>query len=358
MWHLECTKSDTINVTKAITIKGAPDFATQIETSGGNPVFTLSAAATLDGLFILKEDKSNQHLVTITANGTRVVNSKFTGQYQQGDNEVARAIVSNAGVTGFVVSGNHFENLRQPGYLEGTGSVTDNFVKNTRGWVICVNHEVSLAGNTFEGNAVDIAIIANNQLDSDYYKDIAAISAGNNGAYVENQLLRVSARDGSLFVEAGDNQYANSIENAVKAARAGDTIHISGSFSGFIVDKPDYHRGSIAPATLLGEPAGIYVTTAGSGTVIDGVEITGTVEPRSVGIVTQVNTELRVTNSNLTYLTTGIYLNPRSKLIAMGNTINNVVAGIGTERADLTGRGIRKYIHRFRRGNWLVFAVE
>lgn len=331
-------EENNINITKGITIKGSPDFATQIRTSGENPVFNLGAAATLDGLFILKTDKTNQHLVTMTANDARVVNSKFVGQYVQDDNEVARAIVPNAGITGYTISGNHFESLRQPGYLEGAGSVTDNFVKNTRGWVICVNHEISLSGNAFDGNAVDIAIIANNQLDSDYYTDIAAISAANNGAYVENQLLKVSARDGSLFVEAGENLNANSIENAVKAAKAGDTILISGSFGGFIVNKPlTIIGGVIAPATLLGEPAGIYVTTAGSGTVIDGVQITGTVEPRSVGIVTQVDTELTVTNSNLTNLTTGIYLNPRSKLTATGNTIANVVAGIGTERADLTG---------------------
>ena len=92
----------------------------------------------------IKTDKINQHLITITANNASVKNSKFIGQYVQGDTEVVRAVVPNAGITGYTLSGNHFENIRQPGYLEGAGTVTSNFVKNTRGWVVCVNHNLSL----------------------------------------------------------------------------------------------------------------------------------------------------------------------------------------------------------------------
>ena len=189
---------DTINVTKAITIKGDIGFATKITTSGGNAVFNLGAAATLDSIYINKTDKLNQHLITITANNATIKSSKFVGQYAQGDGEVVRGIVPNAGVKGYTLSGNHFESIRQPAYLEGAGTVTNNFVKNTRGWVVCINHVVTFTGNTFAGNAVDIAIIANDQIESANYMNVAAISAANNGAFVENQLSKKSAVNGQL----------------------------------------------------------------------------------------------------------------------------------------------------------------
>lgn len=222
----------TINVTKPVTIKGAAGFSSVITTSADTPVFNISAAATLDGIYISKTNKIDQHLIKITANGVTIKDSKFVGQYQQGDNEVVRAIVPNAGITGYNFVGNHFEDVRQPAYLEGAGTVTNNFVKNTRGWVVCVNHVIAFSGNTFEGNAVDIAIIANNQTQSPNYTDIAAISEANNGAYVENQLTKVSAKNSKLVVEAGTNVNMNSFENALKAAQPGDTIDVAaGTYS-------------------------------------------------------------------------------------------------------------------------------
>lgn len=248
------TITETINVDKAVTIKGADNFGTEIVTTGGNPVFNLSAAATLDGIYISKEDKANQHLVIITANDATVRNSKFVGQYVKGDNEVVRAIVPNAGITGYVISGNYFESVRQPAYLEGAGTVTDNIVKNTRGWVVCVNHDITFTGNSFEGNAVDIAIIANGQTHSDNYTDLAAISEANNGAHVENQLIKATAKNGKLVVEAEGNEYINSIQNAVAAANEGDTIMISaGIFEGFsIIGKEGLKIiGAGADATII-----------------------------------------------------------------------------------------------------------
>ena len=53
-----------------------------------------------------------------------------------------------------------------------------------------VNYEVIFSGNTFEDNVADIAIIENNQTQSNFYKDIMKISRLNNGAYVENHYLK------------------------------------------------------------------------------------------------------------------------------------------------------------------------
>jgi len=130
-------------------------------------------------------------------------------------------------------------------------------------------------------------------------------------------------------------------QTELAAALADSTIpaiKLQGAFNGFKVERPVIiSGGTITPATILGEPAGIYLTTAASQTVLVGVTINGTITPRNVGIVTQRNTELTVYDSNFSNLTTGIYLNPGSKLTATGNTMENLTAGIGTESADLTG---------------------
>ncbi len=194
------TASSTINVNKAVTILGFPGLSSVITTSGTSGVFVISAAATLDGIYINKTDKTGQqHFITLTSDGATIENCKFTGQFVDGDDEVVRAIAPNAGISGYTISGCHFENIRQPAYLEGPGTVTNNFVKGTRGWVVCVNHAITFTGNSFEDNAVDIAIIANGQTTSENYTDVAAISAANNGAYVQNQLLETEARNGALI---------------------------------------------------------------------------------------------------------------------------------------------------------------
>lgn len=213
--------TETIDVNKAVTIKGSAGFSTKITTTGSNPVFKLSAAATLDGICINKTDKVNQTLVQITANGTTVKDSKFMGQYEQGDDEVVRAILPNAG-TDFNITGNYFESVRQPAYLEGIGTVSNNFVKNTRGWVVCVNYAATFTNNAFEGNAVDIAIIANNQTASDNYTDVAAISEENNGAFVENQLSGLSAVNGK---EAIGNVQA--LLSAISSAEENDILELA-----------------------------------------------------------------------------------------------------------------------------------
>lgn len=222
--------TETIVVDKPVTIKGAENFGTELVTAGSHTVFKLAAAAVLDGLYIHKTDKTSQTLVSITANGTTIKNCKFTGEYAQGDSEVVRAILPNAGIN-FNIVGNIFDSVRQPAYLQGPGIVEGNFVRNTRGWVVCVDHNAVFSDNSFADNAVDIAIIANNQTESEYYTDVAAISAANNGAYVENQLLNISAKGGELFqtiavTHAGKTEYYQTLPAAVNAAPAGAIVWV------------------------------------------------------------------------------------------------------------------------------------
>ena len=182
--------TETINVNRAVLLTGGAT----ITTSGGNPVFTLSAeGAVIDGLNFYQNSKDTQNIITVTAQNCEIRNCTFEGQYHDGNTETTRAIVPNAGVP-VTVEGNTFKNIRQPGYFEATGTVLrNNYVEGTRGFVICSNHEMTIEGNSFLNNAVDIAIIENGSTYSNIYDDVRALSENNNGAFVENQVTKSSA---------------------------------------------------------------------------------------------------------------------------------------------------------------------
>ncbi len=50
---------------------------------------------------------------------------------------VSRAMVSTGGLTGLLIDNNTIHHLRQPGYFSGptTGTISNNAVSGTRGWV-------------------------------------------------------------------------------------------------------------------------------------------------------------------------------------------------------------------------------
>ena len=186
--------TETINVNRAVLLTGSAT----ITTSGGNPVFTLSdEGAVIDGLNFYQNSNDTQNIITVTAQNCEIRNCTFEGQYLDGNTETTRAILPYAGVA-VTVEGNTFKNIRQPGYFQGDGVILrNNFVEGTRGFVVCANNEITLEGNTFGENAVDIAIIANGADEStykkEYYDDVRALSEKNNGAFVENQYSKASA---------------------------------------------------------------------------------------------------------------------------------------------------------------------
>lgn len=187
----DMTITETVTITRNVTLTGNAT----ITTSGTAPVFTLSANdIKIDGLSFLQDANETQNIITVTANDCVISNCTFEGQYADGNSEVTRAIVPNAGVA-VVVEGNTFKNIRQPGYFEGDGTIIrNNYVDGTRGFVICSNKQILLEGNSFGDNAVDIAIINNGETyQSAYYDDVRALSEKNNGAFVENQYTKASA---------------------------------------------------------------------------------------------------------------------------------------------------------------------
>jgi hypothetical protein len=97
---------------------------------------------------------------------------------------------------------------------------------------------MSFTGNTFGTNAVDIAIIPNNNTINNYGttpQEIIEISDSNNGAYVENQLSKISAKDGKQVLADGLTYDAASdiyeISNANGLRYYAEAINADGTYS-------------------------------------------------------------------------------------------------------------------------------
>lgn len=198
----DITIDSTVTVNRPVTITANKGVTVTASTTGDS--FHLSNGAALSGLTINLNTKARTQVVMMGSNST-VENCTFTGQYNLGDGEVSRALVVKAGAENIAITGNTFSHLRQPGYINNSsGTITNNTVDNTRGWVITGDATVSLTGNTFADNAVDICIISNNNDTNNYAGKTTALSSGNNGAYVQNQLSKTEAKQGAFVVGAAD----------------------------------------------------------------------------------------------------------------------------------------------------------
>lgn len=218
----DITIDSTVTINRPLTIT-ANDGVTVTASSTGES-FNLSNGAALSGLTINLTAKALDHVVMMDSNST-VENCTFTGQYNLGDGEVSRALVVKAGAENIAITGNTFSHLRQPGYINNSsGTITNNTVDNTRGWVITGDATITLTGNTFADNAVDICIISNNNDTNNYAGKTTALSSGNNGAYVQNQLSKTEAKQGAFMVGASDGY---TFEKALADATNGDTIQVT-----------------------------------------------------------------------------------------------------------------------------------
>ena len=256
----DITIDSTVTINRPLTIT-ANDGVTVTASSTGES-FNLSNGAALSGLTINLTAKALDHVVMMDSNST-VENCTFTGQYNSGDGEVSRALVVKAGAENIAITGNTFSHLRQPGYINNSsGTITNNTVDNTRGWVITGDATVSLTGNTFANNAVDICIISNNNDTNNYAGQTTALSSGNNGAYVQNQLSKTEAKQGAFVVGASDGY---TFEKALTDATNGDTIQVTATetlTSALTIDKAVTVTGfanlTVGDSASLSISAGTY----------------------------------------------------------------------------------------------------
>lgn len=182
---------------EGITLLGAGAGNTVFEvTSGAGDAFVVSAVGvTLTGVEIYKTDKTGpQALIYVGADNFTLSNNLIHGNYVLGDPDVSRAMVVTYGIDNLTISGNTIHHLRQPGYLNGslasptTGSIANNLVYATRGWVID-GANMAFSGNSWsfngEVNVYDVAILA--ATPASYYTDLPAVSAANADAVIEDQ---------------------------------------------------------------------------------------------------------------------------------------------------------------------------
>lgn len=187
------TVTEEVKLDKAVTLKGI--YGNKLTVSGNISVFDMtSGGAAIDGLTIEKTDKTSVDGLVRMGNGAVMTNCTITGRYELGDNEVVRGFSHIAG-SSITVTDNTFVSLRQPGYVEGAGVISGNYVDITRGFVVTENTTAEIVDNSFGENAVDIAIVENNT-ENNFTGRTARISADNNNCYVENQPDDETCRDG------------------------------------------------------------------------------------------------------------------------------------------------------------------
>ena len=175
-----------ISVNKQLTIQG--DNGAEITTSGTEHVFVTTAAGVkISNLKFTKTDSLDQNMINVQGANTEISNNIFAGQYVLGNSQVTRALAIST-TTGLNVSGNTFNNLRQPAYINDftTGAITNNYVNITRGWVVVANTDLMFNENTFGENAVDIAFIPGSPNNYSCAR-MAEISANNDNAEIVNQ---------------------------------------------------------------------------------------------------------------------------------------------------------------------------
>lgn len=147
---------------------------------------------TIDGLTMTSDQPYPVEFIQIGGNGNQILNCHIYGPNQAGDSStwvVNRGFVTQSNVTNLLVRNNIFHTLRQSAYLNpnSTGTIMDNVVYNTRGYV--VDRAVFLfSGNSWgiPENAVDIALLAGTTTGAPY-DPLSALEASNSSATISDQ---------------------------------------------------------------------------------------------------------------------------------------------------------------------------
>jgi len=193
---IEVSKNITVTeaavVNKDVTIRGVNGAV--LSTSGSNQLFTVLAnGVTFEGLTFQKTDNADQHFIGVQSSGVTIADNSFTAQYNLTANAgTTRAIVVSGGVDALVITGNTFNNIRQPAYINNgsTGTISANYANQTRGWVIEKASNFELIGNTWGTNAIDFAIIPGvnpSTTPNNYTCKVATIISANSNARVDDQ---------------------------------------------------------------------------------------------------------------------------------------------------------------------------
>lgn len=328
------TGQTTIN--KQLTIDGLDKSTAKLTGSASISGYFLlfsgdSAGSTVRNLTIEKTDKAFQNMIGLQAANLTFDNLSVSGQYVLGDPEVSRAFEVSGNANGFVISNSSITSLRQPAYINAvtSGSVQNNLVASTRGWVVD-GGLVSFTGNTWgqgaSANAVDIALLAATPY-SALYDPLSTLSANNNGATISNQRTAVQVYNRTA------NSVHSTIQAAINAATAGDDLEIyPGTFNEAVtISKPVDLIGSGSASTTINSAAQVIaITMAGSGSSVKGLKVTGGTRGFNLSETSGILLENVVSTGNSSF---GLNLNGANSNLTLRNSSfsNNTSSGIKVE---------------------------
>lgn len=329
------TLTSQVTVSKQLTLDGVDKTTSKLSGSAGIGYFLLfngtSAGSTVRNLSIEKTDKATQNIVGMQAANLTFNNLSFTGQYVFGEGDSSRAFEVSGNANGFTISNSSITGLRQPAYINAvtSGTVQDNFVAGTRGWVVD-GGLVSFTGNTWgqgvAANAVDIALLLGTPY-SPLYDPLSALSANNNGATISNQRTAVQ-----VYNRTANSVHAT-IQAAINAATAGDDLEIyPGTFNEAVtINKPVDLIGSGSASTTISSAAQVIaITTAGSGSSVKGLKVTGGTRGFNLSNTSDILLENVVSTGNSS---SGININGANSNLTLRNSSfsNNTSSGIKVE---------------------------
>ena len=147
---------------------------------------------TIDGLTMTSVNPYPVEFIQIGGNNNQILNCQIYGPNQSGDSStwvVNRGFVIQNNVTNLLVRNNIFHTLRQPAYLnpDSTGTIMDNVVYNTRGYVVDQAIFV-FSGNSWgiPENAVNIALLAGTVTGAPY-DPLSTLENSNSNATISDQ---------------------------------------------------------------------------------------------------------------------------------------------------------------------------
>ena len=147
---------------------------------------------TVDGLTMTSDIPYPVEFIQVGGQGNQILNCRIYGPPQAGDSStwvVNRGLVAQGNASDLLMKENIFHTLRQPAYFNpgSTGTVMNNVVYNTRGYVVDGATFV-FSGNSWglPQNAVDIALLAGTPSGAPY-DPLTALEASNSGATVSDQ---------------------------------------------------------------------------------------------------------------------------------------------------------------------------
>ncbi len=156
----DITITDTITVNKAVTITSLSNVTVTASTEEYS--FQLSNGAVLDGLTVQLTGKPSKALNIVGMQGPSTVkNCRFTGLYTLAENDHTSRAIEGAGGE-LTITGNTFRNLRQPPISTPAPAPFLTTSQMRPGLGDLRRLRLQITGNTFGTNAVDIAIIRNN----------------------------------------------------------------------------------------------------------------------------------------------------------------------------------------------------